>query len=245
MFSRRADWSITPNRISIAVSARRARGGEILDLTGTTPTTAGLPYPLDSLADILGRHARDRYDPVPLGLPSARAALARYLSCPSQEVAAEDIVITASTSEAYSFLFKLLTDPGDALAIATPGYPLLEHLAALEYVKLRRFPLRFDRRWELDPAELAAAVDGRTRAVVVVHPNNPTGSYLLEGEQREVAAIALRTGAAVISDEVFYDYRLAALTVASPMACRDEVLSFSLGGLSKSAGRLSSRRAAR
>ena len=236
MFSRRAYWSLGPNRLTVAVEARRARGDDILDLTESNPTTAGLPYPLDALADILGRHARDRYHPSPLGLTSARVAVARHLSRPGYEVEAADIVLTASTSEAYSFLFKLLTDPGDAVAIATPGYPLLEHLAALEHVQLRRFPLRFDRRWELDPSDLAAAADGRTRAIAVVHPNNPTGSYLTEGEQRELSAIALRIGATVISDEVFYDYRLAAIEAAPPMACRGEVLSFSLGGLSKSAG---------
>lgn len=236
MFSRRADWSVTPNRMTLAVNARRARGGEILDLTQTNPTTAGLPYPLDALADILGRHARDPYHPSPLGLPSARAAVARHLSSPGDEVDDANIVLTASTSEAYSFLFKLLTDPDDTVAIATPGYPLLEHLAALEHVALQRFPLRFERRWELDPADLAEVVDRRTRAIAVVHPNNPTGSYLLEAEQQELAAIALQSGAAVISDEVFFDYRLEAGPRARTMACRDEVLSFSLGGLSKSAG---------
>jgi alanine-synthesizing transaminase len=237
MFSRRVDWSIAPNRLTLALRSRRARGEELLDLTRTNPTAAALPYPLDALSAILARHAGAPYDPSPLGLVSARAAVAEHLSsCRGHKVDADDVVLTASTSEAYSFLFKLLTDPGDAVAIATPGYPLLEHLAALEHVHLRRFPLRFEKRWELDPADLSVAVDGHTRAIAVVHPNNPTGSYLLEGEQRDVAAIALRSGAAVISDEVFYDYRLAAVRVAPSMACCGDVLSFSLGGLSKSAG---------
>jgi alanine-synthesizing transaminase len=236
MFSRRTDWTTRPNRMSVALEALRTAGGEILDLTASNPTTAGLSYPLDALADILGRHARDLYHPAPLGLPSARAAVARHLSSPVHEVDPADVVLTASTSEAYSFLFKLLTDPGDAVAIATPGYPLLEHLARLEHVTLRPFPLRFDSRWELDPSELGRAIDARTRAIAIVHPNNPTGSYLLDQEQRELTGVALRSGAAVISDEVFLDYRLSPVIPAPPMARSREVLSFSLGGLSKSAG---------
>src|SRR5947209_891316 len=143
----------------------------------------------------MARAARAAYDPEPLGVPVAREAVARMLGCQASE-----IVITASTSEAYSFLFKLLCDPGDNVLTPTPSYPLLEHLAAMEMVELRRFPLEFHRRWEIDPSRIA--VDERTRAIIVVNPNNPTGSFVTAAEQ---AAIA-RLGVPVISDEVFLDY---------------------------------------
>jgi aspartate/methionine/tyrosine aminotransferase len=216
MFSRRANWSAPPNRLALARAAHR---GELLDLTESNPTKADLDYPLDELADVMARAARARYDPQPLGLFSAREAVAQEQGCNPT-----DIVITASTSEAYSFLFKLLTDPGDAILTATPSYPLLEHLAALELVHLRSFALEFHRRWEIDPHAVRAAIDGRTRAIVVVHPNNPTGSYVSPSEQEALTAIGLP----IVSDEVFHDFALG----AKPPSFG----TFSLGGLSKSAG---------
>lgn len=136
------------------------------------------------------------------------------------------IVITASTSEAYAYLFKLLTDPGDAVLTATPSYPLLEHLASLELIELHSFPLEFHRRWEIDRSRVADALTPRTRAIVVVNPNNPTGSYVTPHEQDELASF----GIPIISDEVFFPYGEGKSFV------RDEVLTFTLGGLSKSAG---------
>ena len=216
LFSRRANWSATPNRLSLARAAHR---GELLDLTESNPTNAGLAYPLDELAEVMARAARARYEPRPLGLPSAREAVASELGCD-----AGDVVITASTSEAYSFLFKLLAGPGDAILTATPSYPLLEHLAALELVRLRTFALEFHRRWEIDPASARAAIDDRTRAIVVVNPNNPTGSYVSPSEQEALA----RFDIPIISDEVFHDF---AFDGKSP-----SFGTFTLGGLSKSAG---------
>src|SRR5687767_11481251 len=148
MFSRRTTFGAPLNRLTIAREERRRRGDDILDLTISNPTEAEIPYPLDDLADAMARGARMRYDPQPLGIFSAREAVAEELHCD-----ADDIVITASTSEAYSFLFKLLTDPGDEIAIAVPSYPLLEHLAAMDFVTLRPFPLEFHRRWEMNRPE--------------------------------------------------------------------------------------------
>ena len=216
MFSRRANWSAPPNRLSLARAAHR---GELLDLTESNPTKADLDYPLDELSEIMARAAKARYEPQPLGLPSAREAIARELGCDPA-----DVVITASTSEAYSFLFKLLADPGDAILTATPSYPLLEHLAALELVQLRSFALEFHRRWEIDPAAVRAAIDERTRAIVVVNPNNPTGSYVAASEQEALMEIGLP----IISDEVFHDFAFGAKAPSFG--------TFSLGGLSKSAG---------
>ncbi len=220
-FSRRAHWNAPVNQLTIARQAR----GEVLDLTVSNPTRAGIDYPLDELSEIMARAARAPYDPEPLGLRSAREALARELTCH-----ADDVVITASTSEAYGFLFKLLCDPGDAALIATPSYPLLEHLAALELIALHPFPLEHHQRWELETANVRAALTGRTRAVVVVNPNNPTGSYVTADEGEALAAFGLP----IISDEVFRDYPVDA--APAPSLVRDDVLTFALGGLSKGAG---------
>src|SRR3954447_2954145 len=150
VFSHRAQWNAAVNRLTLARNAYR---GTLLDLTNSNPTKAGLRYPLDELADILSRAARAPYDPQPLGIASAREAVACELACD-----ANDVVITASTSEAYSFLFKLLCDPGDAVLTAKPSYPLLEHLAALELIELRAFALERHQRWELDPPNVRAAL---------------------------------------------------------------------------------------
>jgi alanine-synthesizing transaminase len=187
--SSRARWSAPLNRLTLA---RRAHSGPLFDLTETNPTRAGLRYPEDEIADALARGARSSYDPDPRGLLSAREALARELRCD-----AEELLLTASTSEAYSFLFKLLTDPGDEIVTAIPSYPLLEHLASLELVELRTVAMEFHRRWEIHDVPIS----GRTRAVVVVNPNNPTGSHVAPREQDALSAL----GVPIISDEVFLD----------------------------------------
>ena len=213
MFSHRAQWSAPLNELTIE---RRRRSG-LLDLTETNPTHA-LDYP--DLGQALARGSRAPYDPDPRGLRSAREALAAHLRCD-----AADLLLTASTSEAYSFLFKLLCDPGDEVLTPVPSYPLLEHLAALELVTLRTFAMEFHRRWEIHDVPLSP----RTRAIVVVNPNNPTGSYVSAREQDALAAL----GVPVISDEVFLDYPLEG---RGTTFVRDDVLTFTLGGLSKSAG---------
>src|SRR5712691_6601575 len=197
MFSRRSNWNAEINRFTKAREDRRSRGELLLDLTVSNPTRVGLPYPTEELAGAMARAARAPYDPQPLGIASAREAVANEIGCD-----AGDVVITASTSEAYSFLFKLLCDPGDAVLTAKPSYPLLEHIAALELIELHNFPLEFHRRWELHAERVREAITPKTKAIVVVNPNNPTGSYLREDEPKAVASI----GIPVISDEVFFDY---------------------------------------
>jgi alanine-synthesizing transaminase len=221
MFSKRAQWNAAVNRLTLA---RHAYRGTLLDLTNSNPTNAGIHYPLDELAEVMSRAARAPYDPQPLGIASAREAVARELASD-----ASDVVITASTSEAYSFLFKLLCDPGDAVLTAKPWYPLLEHLAALELIDLHFFPLEFHKRWEVDAGRIREAITESARAVLVVNPNNPTGSYITAAEQDAIA----RLGLPVISDEVFHPF---AFGDASPSFVREDVLTFTLGGLSKSAG---------
>src|SRR5438270_7701925 len=209
MFSNRAQSNAAVNRLTLA---RRAHRGPLLDLPNSNPTDAGLQYPLDELAEVMSRAARAPYDPQPLGIASAREAVARELACD-----ARDVVITASTSEAYSFLFKLLCDPGDAVLTAKPSYPLLEHLAALELIEFHYFALELHKRWEVVETRINDALTDRTRAVLVVNPNNPTGSYVKKNEQDVVA----RVGLPVIFDEVFHSF---AFCDASPSFVRGDVL---------------------
>jgi len=218
--SKRANWNAPLNRLTLA---RRSRS-DLLDLTETNPTRCGIGYPLDELSDALARGARATYDPDPRGLLSARETLAEHLGCE-----ASDLLITASTSEAYAFLFKLLTDPGDAILTATPSYPLLEHLASMEHVALQTFALEYHRHWTFDIERFSNAITERTSAIVIVNPNNPTGSFVTPGEANDVAAF----GVPLISDEVFLDYSLDA---RGTTIVRDDLLTFTLGGLSKSAG---------
>lgn len=221
MFSRRARWDAPINALT---RARQAHRGPLFDLTESNPTRAGIVYPHEELANALARGTHAEYDPDPRGLRTAREALAVRLGC-----SADDLLLTASTSEAYSFLFKLLTDPGDELLTATPSYPLLEHLASMELVHLRAFPLELHRRWEIESARVASLITPRTRALIVINPNNPTGSYVTPSEQAMLASFGLP----LVSDEVFLDYPLDA---AGTTMVRDDVLTFTLGGLSKSAG---------
>jgi alanine-synthesizing transaminase len=215
VFSKRAHWSAPVNQLTRA----RRELDPVHDLTASNPTRV-IEYPDNELAEALARGARAKYDPDPRGIRSARVALGAHLRCHP-----DDLLLTASTSEAYSFLFKLLTDPGDVVLTATPTYPLLEHLASMELVELRTFAMEFHRRWEIHEVPS----DARTRAIVVVNPNNPTGSFVTPDEQDALAA----HGIPIISDEVFLDYPLDS---SGTSFVRDDVLTFTLGGLSKSAG---------
>ena len=214
---------------------RSARGLPTIDLTGTNPTRVGLPYPEEELAELLRRGGRPDYPPHPRGLPEAREALAAVLSTPGDPVSPEDLVLTASTSESYSHLFKLFADPGDEVLTAAPSYPLLDSLAALDSLVLRHFYFHPGRR--LDPEVVELALTPRTRLLALVHPGNPTGRFLSMKEQGGIAALCAARGLPLISDEVFSDYFFEMdPRRAGPAAVSGEALSFSLGGLSKSAG---------
>jgi aspartate/methionine/tyrosine aminotransferase len=235
--SRRLPWDHGVNRLTQAVAERSARGLSLIDLTETNPTRVGLPYPEEELAELLRRGAAAEYRPHPLGIPEAREALASHLSTPGDPVSPDDLVLTASTSESYSYLFKLFADPGEEVLTAAPSYPLLDSLAALDSVLLGHFPLEPDRGFALDPQVVADALSPRTRLLVLIHPGNPTGRFLSAPEQEAILALCASRGLPLISDEVFAGYAFDDDPHrAGPAAASGEALSFSLGGLSKSAG---------
>jgi aspartate/methionine/tyrosine aminotransferase len=236
MFSARTRWDLTPNRLARIVEAKRAAGEPVIDLTESNPTRAGIPYP-SGLLTPLADPAALRYEPTPWGLEPAREAVAADFARRGFPLHADRILLTASTSEAYSFLFKLLCDPGDEVLVPRPGYPLFDYLAGLESVRVVSYPLEYDGAWRLDVAALATAVTSRSRAVVTVNPNNPTGSYLKRDEARALRALCAERGLALISDEVFADYALREDPSRMGSVAEDgSGLAFALGGLSKSCG---------
>ena len=236
-FASRIDVDLAPNPLAVLLAARRAAGGRILDLTAGNPTRAGFAYPEAEILAALASPAALRYEPDPGGLPAARAAISAYYAARGESVDAEDLLLTASTSESYALLFKLLAEPGDEILVPAPSYPLFEVLAALESVRLVRYPLAHaaGRGWRIQREALEAALSSRTRAVVVVHPNNPTGSYLKIEERTWLEALCAGRGLPLISDEVFLDYGRGAACEAS-FAATQGALAFALSGLSKLAG---------
>src|SRR5687767_14377778 len=204
MFSRRIPPHVQTNALTCAVDALRAAGTRFVDLTESNPTRAGIPYPADLLQPLADDRAL-RYDPRPFGLESARIAVAADQRRRGAVVDASQIVLTASTSEAYSWLFKLFCDPGSSVLVPRPSYPLFEHLSLLEGVRAEPYALDYHGRWEIDFASLAAAPDD-ARAVIVVSPNNPTGSCITTAELERLVAICRERNWALIADEVFADY---------------------------------------
>ena len=236
MFSSRFHWDLQRNRLTELLAAKRVQGARILDLTQSNPTRAGLEYP-EQLRRVFDDPAVLRYDPLPAGSLEAREAVADYYRQRGQAVEPGRILLTASTSEAYSYLFKLLADPGDQVLVPRPSYPLFEYLAKMESLEVRQYPLEYHAGWAIDMDALASAITARTRAVVLVNPNNPTGSYVKRTELEALMRIAAGHGVALISDEVFSDYAFAAdsARVAS-LAGVEECAAFSMSGLSKIAG---------
>jgi aspartate/methionine/tyrosine aminotransferase len=227
-FSKRLPWERQENELSRLVAARRASARPFLNLTGSNPTAAGIPYQNEAIVAALSDPASLTYEPTAEGLPSAREAVARY-----QRVDPRRVLLTASTSEAYALLFKLLCDPGDEILVPRPSYPLFEFLAALDNVAVRQYSLRYHEGWWLDGEGLRQAVTPRTRAIVTVHPNNPTGSFVKRGELDLLASLGLP----ILSDEVFADYAFDSDPERVPsLATESRVPVFALGGFSKALG---------
>lgn len=237
MFSSRTPADLTPNRLTEALHEARAGGRGLLDLTESNPTRAGFDYPADLLRPLSDPRAL-AYAPSPFGLAEARLAVASDFSRRGVQLSPERIVLTASTSEAYACLFKLLTDAGDEVLVPSPSYPLLDHLARLDQVVARPYLLDIERGWRIDFDSLRGALTSRSRAILVVSPNNPTGSFVKPDEIERLAEVAAAHGLALVADEVFCDYELIPnrRAAAGRAANRTDVLSFTLGGLSKSVG---------
>ncbi|MGC2111179.1 MAG: pyridoxal phosphate-dependent aminotransferase [Candidatus Korobacteraceae bacterium] len=240
-FARRTAWNLATNRYTEALEAHRRSGRELLDLTASNPTTIGLHYRAQDLLRALASPEALTYDPQPKGLLAAREAVAGYYTQQGSRVSPDDLILTTSTSEAYSFVFRLLCDAGEAVLVPTPSYPLFDFLADLQDVKLVPYELVYDRGWQIDFPSLTTAIS-RTeaagigcRAVLIVHPNNPTGSYVKPREAEELNRICVTHNLAIIADEVFLDYSIDERQPLTFSANR-HALTFTLSGLSKISG---------
>ncbi|HTW82313.1 MAG TPA: pyridoxal phosphate-dependent aminotransferase [Terracidiphilus sp.] len=238
-FSERTNWNVEESELARAHRERVEAGLPTADLTASNPTRCGFDYPANLLAALADPRALD-YDPQPLGLLPAREAVCEYYAAGGVNVAPEQIVLTTSTSEAYSYLFRLLCDPGDEIVSLQPGYPLFDFLAGLDDVKLGAAPLVYDAGWQIEFEGLRRAVTGRTRAIVVVHPNNPTGHFTKDWEKDRLAELCRERGLALIVDEVFLDYGFSnSAEESKPRSFAeglDGVTVFVVSGLSKIAG---------
>jgi len=236
MFSARTRFDLRTNRLSLAREARLRAGARVLDLTESNPTRVGIAYPGDLLGG-LGDPKALRYAPLAQGLPSAREAVCADHARRGLNVGPERLLLTASTSEAYAFLIKLLCDPGDAILVPRPGYPLFDFLAELESVRVDAYPVDYDEGWRIDVEALRERMTPSTRALVLVNPNNPTGSFLKRDERAAIEDLCAARGIAIVSDEVFADFALGEVKArAESLAVDGPALAFALGGLSKSCG---------
>src|SRR5688500_7900380 len=235
MTSSRLPPNLEPNALARLVQAKRRAGAAVVDLTESNPTRAALTYPQDLLAPLADPRALE-YDPQPLGLWSARAAVAADFRRRGIVLSADRVALTASSSEAYAMLFKLLCDAGDAVLVPRPSYPLFDHLTQMEAVTAVPYSLEFHGSWRIDLDSVRAAAGDRVRAILIVSPNNPTGSFLHRDDLDALAELAAARNLPLIGDEVFADYRLDSSPASTHVLAASDVLAFSLGGLSKSAG---------
>jgi aspartate/methionine/tyrosine aminotransferase len=235
MFAKRTNWNLETNRLSAALAQHRAAGKLLIDLTVSNPTECGFLYDEEAILGALGNPAALKYEPNPRGLDVARNAVARYYAERNAVVSNDDIFLTTSTSEAYSYVFRTLCDSGDELLIPEPSYPLFEFLADIQDVRLARYPLIYDYGWQIDFHALEQAITPRTRGVIVVHPNNPTGHFTKPGEMRKLNEICAAREIAIIADEVFLDFGLKETQIAS-FAVNSEAPTFTMSGLSKICG---------
>jgi alanine-synthesizing transaminase len=236
MFSSRFHWDVTANHLTRALAVKRAAGVRILDLTESNPTHTGLFYPPEILSAFDDPSILS-YEPAPAGMRPAREAVSAWYAARGHTVPVDRILLTASTSEAYAYAFKLLTNPGDEILVPRPSYPLFQFLADMESVCVRQYSLMYHGGWSIDLHSVARALTPRTRAIVLVNPNNPTGSYVKHHELTELTALCAQRDITLISDEVFADYKFAEDPdrVATLVGVED-CLAFSMSGLSKVAG---------
>lgn len=235
MFSRRTRWNLETNPFTLAVQEHQRSGHELLDLSASNPTNVGLNYDCDAILRSLSNAEALTYDPQPRGLPAARNAVADYYRDLDVSIFPDNLILTTSTSEAYSYVFRLLCDPDDEVLIPTPSYPLFEYLAEIQDVKLVPYELVYDHGWQIDFHSLRQAHSARSRAIILVNPNNPTGSFVSRGEREELNHFCSENSLALLVDEVFFDFNLSGKPFRSFASNRD-VLTFTLSGLSKISG---------
>jgi len=238
MFASRTNWHLEPNRFAAAIEEHRRRGRPLLDLTNSNPTTCGFRYPEERLFAALRNRRALLYEPASQGLRPAREAITNYYSGRpgffgvNASVDPGHIVITSGTSEAYSYIFRLLCDVGDEVLVPAPSYPLFQYLADLADIHAVPYPLVYDEGWQFDFRGLLAALTRRSKAVMVVHPNNPTGSFVKREEAHQLAEISATRELAIIADEVFLDYADGP-ELPGTFAGKSSALTFTLSGLSK------------
>jgi aspartate/methionine/tyrosine aminotransferase len=235
MFASRTNWNLKPNRLSMALARHKSSERKLLDLTASNPTECGFHYDAPGIIRAFCNPAALQYHPDPRGLKAARQAVSEYYTARGTQVAADDLLLTVSTSEAYSYVFRLLCNPGDEFLVPTPSYPLFDFLADVNDVKLTRYPLFYDHGWHIDLHTLEQAITPRSRGIIVVHPNNPTGHYTKPNEITALNAICAAREMAIIADEVFLDFSLSEAAPQSFVA-NSAALTFTMSGVSKISG---------
>ena len=235
MFAKRTNWNLEANRLSVALAAHRAAGKPLIDLTISNPTECGFAYDEQAILGALGNPAALKYEPNPRGIVAAREAVAKYYAERGAMVSNDDILLTTSTSEAYSYVFRMLCDPGDEVLVPQPSYPLFEFLADIQDVRLVRYPLIYDHGWQIDFHSMKQCFTSRTRGAIVVHPNNPTGHFCKRKEMEQLNEICSARQLAIVADEVFLDFAVEEKGAAT-FAANSEALTFTMSGLSKICG---------
>lgn len=236
MFSRRTSWDRTPTALAELVRQKREYGIEIIDLTASNPTQCDIPQPSDLIVSLLDNVQARTYGPDPRGLFNARVAIAEWYARDGIDVDPASIVLTSGTSEAYSFLFELLCDAGDAVLMPRPSYPLAEFLAHAHDVIINPYNLAYDGQWHIDWSSVEKGCSTACRSIIVVHPNNPTGSYVRGEDRKRLTELATSRSVAVIADEVFRTYPRGSVEPAASFAGETDHLTFVLSGLSKVLG---------
>jgi alanine-synthesizing transaminase len=234
LFADRTSWNLKPNRLAEALERHKSRGRKLLDLSASNPTECGFKYDAPAIMRSLCAPASLQYHPDPRGLKSARQAVSDYYAARGENVAIDDLLLTASTSEAYSFVFRLLCNPGDEFLIPTPSYPLFDFLADINDIKLIRYALFYDHGWHIDLHALKQSITPRTQGIILVHPNNPTGHFTKPEETAQLNELCSASQMAIIADEVFLDFSLGARQKS--FVSNSAALTFTMSGISKVSG---------
>lgn len=237
MFSSRTNWNLLPNKLSQLIEERRKQGQLILDLTESNPTKVGLNFKDANILTPFENNSNLIYEPDPKGLIDARVVVSGYYKQRGIDVSPENIILTTGSSEAYSFILKLIADVNDEVLVPIPSYPLLSIISQLNDVSMKHYRLMYDGEWHIDFDSVESAITKKTKAILVIHPNNPTGSYIKRYEYEKLTEIAEKFNLAIISDEVFLDYSIVHDEQRlESFAGANDVLTFTISGISKMLG---------